>query len=291
MDAAERLGGFLRSRRTRLHPQELGVTTYGGRRRVKGLRREELAQLAGVSVDYYARLEQGRSRNASPLVLDALARALQLDESERAHLFDLAALIPDQDRGCPLPPPLVRPATYQLLEALDKVDMPAAVVGLREDILASNVLYRAFVKDFAAAPAPERNMARFMFFDPFSRELYLDWEGSAGLTAAFLRFDFGRYPDDRQLRQLLNELAVGSEDFRRIWAEQPVLSRTHSGSKDYRHELVGMFTVTYQLMALPDVPDQNIVIYTAQPHSPSAEAMRSLAKFARDNIDPRSKPR
>ncbi|GAA0381776.1 helix-turn-helix transcriptional regulator [Microbispora corallina] len=276
MDRAAGLGEFLRSRRARIRPHELGEAASPGRRRVPGLRREELARLAGVSVDYYTRLEQGRGGNVSPEVLDAIARALRLDQTERAHLYDLAAVTHDRPRHPADGPQRVGAETYQLLHALDRAEVPAVVMGRRQDVLAANLMHRALVNDFESLPPRERNMGRFLFLDPRTRELYPDWETVAGDVAALLRFDLGRHPRDPLLRALIDELSAASEDFRRLWADHRVHEQVH-GTKHIRHPVAGELTVTFQALALPAENDQWLFAYTAAPGSPDAEALAVVA--------------
>ncbi len=207
MDRARELSEFLKTRRARLQPGDAGAADFGGRRRVPGLRREELALLAGVSVDYYTRLEQGRARNVSPDVLDAVARALQLDADERIYLHNLAK--PAASRKRPSRPQRVGPELRQALEALAAV--PAYIIGRRLDILAWNDLARQLIADFPALPAAERNMARLVFLDEASRDLYPDWQTKARDTVANLRYDAGRHPDDPQLASLVGELSLGQQ--------------------------------------------------------------------------------
>jgi len=268
---------FLRSARSRLTPQEAGVDDLGlGRRRVSGLRREELARLAGVSVDYYTRLEQGRSRSASTEVLDALATALRLDDAERSHLHTLARSRPAKRRRPR--PQRVHPATWDLLETLQQSGRPAFVLGRRLDVLAHNQLAGRLITDFRALPAAERNQARFVFLDPHARELYRDWARVAADTAAMLRLDAGRHPDDPALSALVGELSIRSEEFRRFWSDNKVHRRT-TGTKDYHHPLVGDLTVTYQALTPGDDPDQILFVYGTEPGSPSETSLRLLAQW------------
>ncbi|GAA1879642.1 helix-turn-helix transcriptional regulator [Streptantibioticus ferralitis] len=277
------MGEFLRSRRARLTPAQAGMPDTT-RRRVPGLRREELAHLAGVSSDYYTRLEQGRARTASPPVLDALARALRLDDTERAHLFDLATPDPPPPRSHPPRPQRVRRATYQLLDAVDRAFCPAFVLGRRTDVLAANRLAEALIADFDALPARERNLARFVFLDDHARDLYADWGTVASDTAAMLRMDAGRHPDDPLLNELVGELSVHSDCFRRHWAERNVYEHT-DGAKSYHHPVVGKVTVSYQAMALPSEEDQILCIYTTEPGSASETALRLLASWTNSPVD------
>ncbi|WP_432840739.1 helix-turn-helix domain-containing protein [Dactylosporangium sp. CA-092794] len=275
---------FLRSRRARLRPEEFGIADTAGGRRVPGLRREELARLAGVSVDYYVRLEQGRSLNPSAAVLDAIARALRLDDAERAHLFDLARP-PAVPRRPPRRPQRVSTATYQLLETLDQAVSPALVLGRRMDVLASNHTARALIADFNALPARRRNYARFVFLDDAARDLHPDWASVAADTVAALRLDAGRHADDPELSALVGELSVHSAEFRRWWADHEVLART-SGTKLYRHPLVGELTLTYQALKPPEDPDQTVFVYTAPPGTPAHTALRLLAQWSTEAGEP-----
>ncbi|MCK7621612.1 helix-turn-helix transcriptional regulator [Streptomyces sp. RS10V-4] len=271
------LRDFLRSRRARIRPEEAGLSPHAGRRRVPGLRREEVAELAGVSVDYYVRLERGRTPNASAAVLDAVARALRLDQTERAHLFDLAKPRPGSGRRRPAPPQRVRPGLLRVLDAL--TDTPAMILGHRLDVLAANPLAKALYTDFDALPHCDRNLARFIFLDPTAHDLLTDWETAARGTVAVLRLYAGRHPHDPRLNELVGELSVRDEDFRQWWADHDVLQYTH-GTKLYRHPLVGELTLTYESLTLPDDPDQALYLYTAEPGSPSDQALRLLASWS-----------
>jgi transcriptional regulator with XRE-family HTH domain len=271
------LAEFLRSSRARVSPEELGLAHESARRRVPGLRREELALLAGVSVDYYTRLEQGRSRSASAEVLDALATALRLNDAERQHLTDLARPEPAQ-RKRRSRPQRVEPATLRLIEMLDEVHSPAFVLGRRLDVLAHNRIAGSLITEFRALPAAERNQARFVFFDPHARELYEDWDAVAADTVAMLRLDAGRYPEDPQLSALIGDLSIHSEEFRRWWSDHQVHRRT-TGSKGYHHPVVGDLTVQYQALHPAGDPDQILFVYTTEPGSPSETSMRLLANW------------
>jgi transcriptional regulator with XRE-family HTH domain len=265
---------FLRSRRAKVTPEEAGLPHLGARR-VPGLRREEVAQLAGVSVDYYVRLERGRSLNVSESVLDAVARALQLNDLERSHLFTLAK--PRRGRPRALPPQRVRPGLRLVLESL--TDVPALVLGRRMDVLAANRLARALYTDFDALPARDRNMARLIFLDDVTRSVYADWEGAARGIVASLHLYAGRNPHDPALAELVGELSVRDQDFRRWWADHDVFERTH-GVKHFHHPLVGDLVLGYEAFAPADDPDQTLGIWTVEPGSPSAERLRLLASWA-----------
>lgn len=277
MDHNAELREFLRTRRARLSVDDVEIGGTGRTRRVPGLRREEVAQLAGVSVDYYSRLEQGRHLNVSDEVLDAVARALRLDATERTYFFQIARMNPRARRRTPAPVQRVRPGVRRILETLDDVT-PAFVFGRRMDVLATNRLACALMTDFDALPHRDRNLLRYTFLDESSRELYVDWEEVARDNVAILRLDAGRHPDDPLLVELVGELSVNSQEFRRWWADHNVRERTH-GSKRYHHPLVGDLTVDYESVALLGDPDQTLCIYTAEPGSPSETALRLLANW------------
>jgi transcriptional regulator with XRE-family HTH domain len=269
-----RLGEFLQARRAQLSPEAAGITAYG-RRRVPGLRREELAQLAGVSVDYYVRLEQGRAHHPSAEVLDALARALQLEEVERSHLHELAAPAPPRRRRAA--PERVRPGVQRLLDQLDSV--PAFVLGRRMDVLAWNRLGAALFGDPAGRPPIQRNLAWMTFLDPACQGLYPDWERVARETVGYLRHCAGRYPDDPALAELVGELSLKSEPFARWWGGHLVREKTH-GLKRMLHPVVGELTLSYETLRLAGDPDQALITYTAEPGSTSETALRLLASWA-----------
>lgn len=266
------LADFLRSRRARITPDETGLPSDGRTRRVPGLRRDETARLAGVSTEYYTRLEQGRATNPSPEVIDALARALRLDPDEREHLRDLVAR-PTPTRHTPVAPQRVRPGLHLLLQTLDHV--PAFILGRRTDVLASNRLARAVVTDFDAMPAARRNIARYYLLDPEARERLGDWEQMGAETTAMLRLEAGRYPKDRQLADLVGELTLRCPEFSGWWNDHRVLRRTH-GVKHYRHPLVGELHFSYEALQPPGDTDQTLCVYNVEPGSPSAEALRLL---------------
>ncbi|MEW2499065.1 helix-turn-helix domain-containing protein [Amycolatopsis sp. CA-161197] len=271
---SEQLRDFLRSRRAKITPADAGLTPHPGPRRVPGLRREEVAQLAGVSVDYYVRLERGRNLNVSESVLDAISRALQLNDLERTHLFTLAK--PTRSRPRPLPPQRVRPGLQLVLDSLHHV--PAIVLGRRMDVLAANRLACALYADFDALPPRSRNMARLIFLDDTVRGLYTDWEGAARGVVATLQLYAGRYPHDPALAELIGELSVRDQDFRHWWADHDVFQRTH-GVKHYHHPLVGELTLGYEAMTPVDDPEQTLGITTVEPGSPSEERLRLLASW------------
>jgi len=278
LDRRAELSEFLRTRRARLKPENVGLPDFGRHRRVPGLRREELAQLAGVSVAYYTRLEQGNGRNVSAEVLDAIARALRLTDAEHAHLTHLAK--PKQHKKKPsVRAQVVRGTLRQLLDTMDGV--PAYVAGRRTDILAWNAMASAVFGDWAELPPQDRNWARLTFLRPDYHDLFLDWEQKAIDIVCHLRMDAGCYPEDPKLSALVGELSVKSEDFRRLWATHDVKEKSH-GVKRFRHPLVGELTLNFESFRLPDDNDQTLIVYHAEPGSPSAEALRLLASWGRD---------
>ncbi|RJO73714.1 XRE family transcriptional regulator [Nocardia panacis] len=277
LDRRAELGEFLRSRRARLRPEELGLPSYGGRRRVPGLRREELAQLAGVSVDHYVRLEQGRTLHFSEAVLDAVARALRLDDVERQHFYRLARPWPDSGRS--EEPQQVRAGLQRLLDSVG--DVPAYIVGRNTDVLAWNRLAAALITDFGALPPAQRNLARLVFLDEGMRNLYADWPQKARDVAAYLRLDAGRHPDDPATTALLDELSAHSAAFRTTWGEHRLQDKTH-GRYIYRHPVVGEVDLGFETLRLPDDPDQALIAHTVEQGSPSHTALRLLASWAEE---------
>ncbi|WP_380283249.1 helix-turn-helix domain-containing protein [Kitasatospora purpeofusca] len=289
MDPRTELSDFLRSRRARLRPADVGLPDYGGRRRVPGLRREELAQLAGVSTAYYVRLEQGHGANVSAAVLDAIARALRLDPAEHDHLRRITQPARrGAGRARAARPQRVRPELQQLLDAMDGV--PAYVLGRRLDVIAWNRLGNALIGDVATLPPEQRNLAWLVFLDRSARELYLDWEAKATDLVGMLRLEAGRDPDDPRLASLIGELCVKSEDFRRLWAAHDVRDKGH-GVKELHHPVVGRLTLRYETFRPAGDADQVLVAYHADPGSPSAESLRLLASWtAADPAAPRTLP-
>ncbi|MER6260896.1 MULTISPECIES: helix-turn-helix domain-containing protein [Streptomyces] len=278
LDRRAELSEFLRSRRARLKPEDVGLPDFGRHRRVPGLRREELAQLAGVSVAYYTRLEQGNGRNVSAEVLDSIARALRLTDAEHAHLTHLAK--PKSHKKKPAArQQQVRAALCRLLDTMDGV--PAYIVGRRSEILAWNRTAAALFGDWAELPAAERNWARMVFLRPEYRELFVDWEQKAIDVVCGLRMNAGCYPDDPRLSALVGELSVKSEEFRLLWATHDVKEKSH-GVKRLRHPLVGELSLHFESFRLPDDTDQSLVTYHAEPGSGSAESLRLLASWGAD---------
>lgn len=262
------LGAFLRARRAGLDPAAIGVDP-GTKRRVRGLRREEVAQLAAISTDYYARLEQGRLASASGEVLDALAIALRLGEDERSYLYQLANK-PDQHHLRRRGTEDVRPQTRVLLENLR--DSPALVLDRYLDVLAWNPLASAVFKDFATVPREHRSFVRMLFLDAGFRDRFLDWEPSARAAVGFLR---AATPHQPRLVHLIDELSRSSADFRDWWTERHV-SYTSSGTRTYDHPLTGPYVLDWQLLLLP-ADDQLLMVYTAPPDTPSVEILQRLA--------------
>jgi transcriptional regulator with XRE-family HTH domain len=269
------LRDFLRSRRARVTPAAAGLPLRPGARRVPGLRREEVAQLAGVSVDYYVRLERGRTANVSESVLDAVARALHLNDLERTHLFTLAK--PSRARPRALPPQQVRPGLRLLVDSI--TDAPALVLGRRMDVLAANPLARALFTDFDALPLRFRNMARLIFLHDPVRSLCADWHTAAQGIVANLRLYAGRYPHDPALAELVGDLSVQDPDFRRWWADHDVDQHTY-GVRHCHNGLVGDLVLGFEAFTPADDPEQTLWVSTVQPGSVSEERLRVLASWA-----------
>jgi transcriptional regulator with XRE-family HTH domain len=275
VDATNDIAEFLTSRRARVTPEQAGLPTWGPRR-VKGLRREEVASLAGVSVEYYKRLERGTASGVSESVLEALARALQLDDPERAHLFDLArAANPVAPKRRRVVQQRVRPV---VLRILDSMSAPAIVRNSRVDYLAANPLGRALYAPLFDSREQPPNSARFTFLDPAAQEFYVDWEGTAKDLVAHLRSEAGRNPYDRGLSDLVGELSTRSQDFRTWWAAHNV--RYHrTGSKRLRHPVVGELELEYEVMDVSADDGLTISVYSAEPGSRSQEALDLLASW------------
>ncbi|MFF7640634.1 helix-turn-helix domain-containing protein [Streptomyces canus] len=278
LDPCAELSEFLRTRRARLKPEDVGLPDFGRYRRVPGLRREELAQLAGVSVAYYTRLEQGNGRHVSAEVLDAIARALRLSDAEHAHLTHLAK--PKQKKNKPAGrAQQVRGPLRTLLDTMDGV--PAILVGRRGDILAWNRMAAAVFGDWAELPAHERNWARLVFLRPEYSDLFVDWEDKANDVVAQLRLDAGSHPDDPRLSALVGELSVKSQEFRRLWATHDVKEKCH-GVQRLHHPLVGELDLRVESFRQADAHERMLVTYHAEPDSPSVEALRLLASWGTD---------
>jgi len=277
MDTKSEVREFLTSRRARITPEQAGVTAYG-ERRVPGLRREEVAVLAGVSVDYYTRLERGNLSGVSEGVLEALARALQLDEAERAHLFDLArAAQPTTPARRRRRRQQVRPGVQRMLDAM--TGAPAFVSNARLDILATNRLGRVLYAEMFEGAVQPPNTARFTFLDPSATDLYVDWERVANEVVAILRSGAGRDPHDRDLSDLVGELSTQSETFRKLWAGHNV--RIHdTGVKKFHHPVVGDLSLTYETTQLSADTGLTMFAFTAEPGSKSEEGLNLLASWA-----------
>ncbi|MGW0948201.1 helix-turn-helix transcriptional regulator [Streptomyces sp. NPDC002623] len=267
------LAGFLRTRRSRVDPATVGIPA-DSRRRVEGLRREEVAHLSGVSVDYYVRLEQGRATQPSEQVLDALAHVLGLDETEREHLGRLAR---QRRRRAKAPGGRVRP---ELLRVLDLVAAPALIMDHRLDVLAGNRLAGLLY----GRPMPGLNTARHIFLEEAERGLYADWENCTLDVVGHLRLAAGKYPEDPRLASLIGELAMGSERFRRLWARADVRARTH-GRKAYRHPLVGLLELHQENFAPPDESGMELLVLSAAPGSPAEDGLRLLAGLGAESGD------
>lgn len=272
------LGEYLRTRRAQLSPDDAGVVSYGARR-VPGLRREELAQLAGVSATYYTRLEQGQSANASEAVIDALATALDLDDDERAHLHALAKPAKRKRKRAPKPAQASK-NVWQLLGALTEV--PAVVIDRRSDVLAWNALGHTLLAghlllDAPDDPADRPNLTRMLFLDPHHRDLYPRWQEEAARAVASLRVFAGRSPDDRVLAELVGELSMKSAEFAALWSKHPVANCV-SGTKQFRHPEVGALELTFEALYLAEDEGQRILVYSAESGSASEAALRLLRR-------------
>ena len=290
VDNRNEIRQFLTSRRAKITPEQAGLPAYGANRRVPGLRREEVALLAGVSVDYYTRLERGNLGGVSEAVLEALAQALQLDEAERGHLFDLARAASTTARPRRRPAQQrVRPGVQRILDAMSGA--PADVRNGRRDILAANRLGYALYSELFIDPVRPANVARFVFLSPRAREFFVDWEGAANDLVANLRTEAGRNPYDRGLQDLVGELSTRSEAFRTRWAAHNV--RQHqTGRKQLHHPVVGDLELTYEVLALPADPGLSLVVYGAEPGSASQDGLKLLASWAAtlDQAEPAQAP-
>lgn len=285
MDNQAEVREFLMSRRAKITPELAGLPA-GGHRRVSGLRRTEVATLAGVSVEYYAKLERGAIAGASSSVLEAIARALQLDDTERTHLFNLARAAD----GIPLSGRIRRRATRNpvsrpsLQWALGTITEGIAFVrDQHQDLLATNELGRAFYSPVIGDGGRTPNLARFQFLDPASRDFYPDWQVFAEMCVSIMRAEAGRDPNDKGLQDLVGELSTRSDAFRTLWGAHDV--RTHgAGTKRFNHPVVGELTLAYEELAITADPGSVLMIYTAEPGSPSAERLRLLASWAATGV-------
>ncbi|WP_405951460.1 helix-turn-helix domain-containing protein [Streptomyces prunicolor] len=278
------LGEFLKKRRAELSPRTVGLPDNGGPRRVAGLRREEVAQLASISTDYYTRLEQGRMQASAP-VLDTLARVLHLDDDERGYLFQLAGKTTTRARSRGRQK--VQPQLQRVPD--DLTATPAIVQGRRGDILAWNVLAAALVTDFSRIPEKHRNYPRLIFTDPAMRTLYAEWETSARLAVAQLRMEAAQYPENSRLIELVGELSLCDKQFAQWWGDHRVAART-VGTKTLNHPVVGELVLDWDTLTANTDPDQHLTVWTAAPGSPTHERLRILASWAADQNLPASPP-
>jgi transcriptional regulator with XRE-family HTH domain len=280
MSTAANIREFLMTRRSRLSPADAGLPDFGGRRRVPGLRREEVALLAGMSVEYYVRLERGNASGISDSILDGISRALKLDDAEHAHLYDLVRAA-NQGARTPRRKPAsrtqqIRPGTRRLLDAMT---FPAIIQNGRMDVVATNTLGRALFSEMYVEPHEPVNFARFLFFDPRGRVTYRDWNDSAEQIVALLRAESGRVPADHALRSLIGELSNGSSEFAALWEAHDV--RVHlAGIKLIHHPDVGDLDLSYEAMQLTTDPGLQFIGFTAEPGSASDHALRLLGSLA-----------
>jgi transcriptional regulator with XRE-family HTH domain len=287
MDNRAEVRQFLSTRRGRITPEQAGIEPYGGRRRVPGLRREEVARLAGVSVDYYTRLERGNLTGVSDSVLDAIARALELDRAEYDHLYDLARAANTSGRkrvasAAGAAPSGVRPELQYLLDTI--TGAPAFIGNNRLDIVAANTLGYALYSDMYRGTSRPANHSRFIFLDPRAHDFYTDWDRAANVNVAILRREAGRSPYDKGIAELVGELSMQSDEFRTRWAAHNV-RRHYSGTKLFKHPVVGLLELNYQVLGLEEDPGHTLTVYPATPGSPSEEALKLLASWAvTDNI-------
>ncbi|MFF2317487.1 helix-turn-helix transcriptional regulator [Arthrobacter sp. NPDC058097] len=277
MDNRHEIREFLATRRAKLTPDQAGLPTFGGTRRVPGLRREEVALLAGVSVEYYTKLERGSLGGVSESVLESLAGALQLNEAEREHLHNLARAASPSARPRRKPSEAVTPSIQRLLDSM--VGVPAFVRNGRLDVLAINGLGRALYSEAYAQNPDTVNLARFNFLDPRSHILYPDWDKAASTAVAILHTEAGRDPFNKSLTELIGELSTRSEDFRARWAQRNV--RLHRGGyKDFHHPAIGDLHLAFDALELPNAPGLTLTAYSADPGTPSEDGLRLLATWA-----------
>jgi hypothetical protein len=280
MDSSNDIRDFLMTRRARLTPEQAGLPNFGGRRRVNGLRREEVALIAGISVEYYTRLERGNATGVSKTVLDGISRALQLDEAEHAHLHDLV-------RAATAGPGAVRrrsstraaqisPSVRQMIDAMK--DVAVVIQNGRGDIVAANSLGQALYSSIFEQSQRTPNFGRFVFLDPRAQDFYLDWDEAARQTVALLRSEAGRAPHDRTLSNLVGELSTRSETFRTLWASHDV--REHrTGRKEIHHPMVGYMDLSFEGLQLTSAPGLQLLAYTTELGSASHEKLQLLANW------------
>jgi transcriptional regulator with XRE-family HTH domain len=275
VNANRDLQEFLTSRRAKITPERAGLPAFGRNRRVTGLRREEVAMLAGISVEYYARLERGNAGGASEEVLLAISDALKLDEAERRHLLDLVGgnrgrMSRSRSVGA------IRPSLRRVVDAM--AGSPAFIGNGRLDIIYANVVAQALYSEHLRDPIRPANSARFAFLNPLAREFYVDWEHTAHDIVAALRIEAGRNPSDRKLTELIGLLSTRSEDFRQQWARHDVLLH-RTGTKTLHHPLVGDMTLSFELFELPADPGLTLATYTAEPGSEAEGRLGELARW------------
>lgn len=289
MPNREDVRDFLTTRRARLTPTQAGINLGGAHRRVPGLRRDEVAHLAGVSVDYYTRLERGNLSGVSDAVLDAIARALQLSSDEFDHLIDLARSFAPARRRTPR---AAKGSTVesQVQHVLDAITgAPAFVTNNRMDMVAANALAFALYSDMYRSDRRPANHSRFIFLDPRSQDFYPDWERAANVNVAILRRDAGRTPYDGGITALVGELSMRSEEFRALWAAHEVRNH-YAGLKSFRHPVVGLLELDYVVSELQNAPGHTLTVYPAAPGSPSAESLQLLASWAAtDDIEEKAR--
>jgi transcriptional regulator with XRE-family HTH domain len=276
--SGQEIRDFLASRRAKLSPRQAGLPMYGTRRRVAGLRREEVALLADISVEYYTRLERGEARGVSTDVLEAVSRALQLDDAEHAHLLDLVRMANlERPRRRVSPPEQVRPSIRRAVDGLS--GLPALVTNARHDVLYSNRLGEALFLELFSDSVRPPNFARYIFLDPRAKSFYVEWERVAHDVVAALRGEAGRTPYDRALSDLVGLLSTRSDEFRALWAGHDV--RFHrTGVKRLLHPLVGELELAWDALTLAADPGLGLTTYSPEPGTPSAEAIEELAGWA-----------
>lgn len=281
MDNREEVRRFLATRRARITPEQVGLVHYGGLRRVPGLRRDEVAQLAGVSTDYYTRLERGNLTGVSDSVLSAIARTLRLDDDERLHLFALARTAgPGHGRAIPQRRPKPAPVRDSICAIVDGLtDLPASVVNGRMDLVTTNRLGRALYDPLFASGTQAPNHARFVFLDPRATDFWVDWEFQGAEVVGALRAAAGRDPYDKDLTDLIGELVTRSDRFRTWWGSHDVFNH-RGGTKRINHPAVGRLDLTYEVLTLPSDPDLSILTYSAAPQTPSQDGLKLLAAWA-----------
>ncbi|MDP9696794.1 UNVERIFIED_ORG: transcriptional regulator with XRE-family HTH domain [Arthrobacter globiformis] len=288
MDSANEIREFLMTRRARITPEQAGLPAFGyRRRRVNGLRREEVALLAGMSTEYYIRLERGNAKGVSESVLEGISQALKLDDAEQVHLYDLVRAANEGThparRRSPARAQQVRPGVQRMIDAMTA--LPTVVQNERLDIVASNQVGRAFYSEMYIQPQRPANFGRFLFLDPRSRDFYRNWDDAAQQTVALLRGAAGRAPYDRDLSDLIGELATRSDDFRTLWASHDVRLH-HSGSKQVHHPIVGDLDLTFEALEVATDKGLSILAYTAEPGSTSHDSLQLLAHWAATNNQP-----